>query len=54
VTIHIFEDCITLEQADARDPDTVLKVTLSMVQLRDLVAAVDLPEGSYRIAPPKS
>lgn len=51
VTIHIFEDCVTLEQADPRDESAVMRVTLSMVQLRDLIAAVDLPEGSYRIAP---
>lgn len=53
VTIHIFEDCVTLEQADPRDAETVARVTLSMTQLRDLIAAVDLPEGSYRIAPAK-
>jgi hypothetical protein len=26
-----------------------LVITLSMAQLRDLAAALDLPEGSYRI-----
>lgn len=50
VTIHIFEDCVTLEQTDPRDDDRVLRITLSMVQVRDLLAALDLPEGSYRIA----
>lgn len=50
VTIHVFEDCVTLEQADPRDEDIVLRISLSMVQVRDLMAALDLPEGSYRIA----
>lgn len=50
VTIHVFEDCVTLEQADPRDEDIVLRISLSMVQVRDLMAALDLPEGSYRLA----
>jgi hypothetical protein len=50
VTIHIFEDCVTLEQADPRDADQVLRITLSMTQVHDLMAALDLPEGSYRLA----
>jgi len=48
VIIHAFEDCITLEQFDPRT-DRVEKVTLSMAQLRDLGAALDLPEGVYRL-----
>ncbi|MDZ4095415.1 MAG: hypothetical protein U1D35_10985 [Paracoccaceae bacterium] len=48
VTICAFEDCVTLEQLDPRN-DTVLRLTLSTTQLRDLAAALDLPEGSYRI-----
>lgn len=48
VIIHAFEDCITLEQYDAR-LDRVEKVTLSISQLRDLSAALDLPEGVYRL-----
>ncbi len=48
VIIHAFEDCITLEQFDART-DRVEKITLSMAQLRDLGAALDLPEGIYRL-----
>jgi hypothetical protein len=51
VTITAFEDCVTVEQADPRD-GAVRVVTLSMGQLRDLVAALDLPEGSYRLARP--
>jgi len=46
--IHAFDDCITVEQFDAR-LDQVAKVTLSMSQLRDLGAALDLPEGVYRL-----
>jgi hypothetical protein len=46
--IEAFEDCVTLQQADAMT-DTVVQITLSMTQLADLAAALDLPEGSYRI-----
>ncbi|MBR9762489.1 MAG: hypothetical protein GYB53_02865 [Rhodobacteraceae bacterium] len=47
VSINAFEECITVEQYDERT-DQVQKVTLSMTQLRDLTAALNLPEGSYR------
>jgi hypothetical protein len=50
VTIHAFEECVTVEQWDPRT-DTVHKVTLSPAQLRDLRAALDLPEGVYRGRP---
>ncbi len=46
--IHAFEDCVTVEQYDPRN-DRVDKVTLSLTQLRDLGAALDLPEGVYRL-----
>lgn len=46
VTINAFEECITLEQYDART-DTVQKITLSMGQVKDLAAALNLPEGIY-------
>lgn len=49
VTINAFASCITVEQLDPRG-NTVQKITLSMNQLRDLRAALDLPEGSYRFA----
>ena len=48
VTINAFEDCITIEQLDPRT-DQVMTITLSMTQLRDLEAALDLPEGIYRL-----
>ena len=48
VTINAFEDCVTLEQFDPRT-DKVAKITLSMAQLRDLAAALDLPEGVYQL-----
>jgi len=50
VTIQAFEDCVTIEQLDARQ-DRVQKITLSMTQLRDLAAALDLPEGVYQLRP---
>lgn len=53
VVINVFEDCVTLEQPDPRDGE-VRRVTLSMTQVRDLAAALDLPEGSYRLAPAKA
>ncbi len=52
VTINAFEDCVTLEQIDPLSQEPVL-ITLSMTQIRDLAAALDLPEGSYRITPAK-
>ncbi|MFT4716628.1 MAG: hypothetical protein ACI861_002248 [Paracoccaceae bacterium] len=47
ITIAAFASCVTVEQYDER-LDRVQKVTLSMAQLRDLHAALDLPEGSYQ------
>jgi hypothetical protein len=48
VTVLAFEDCVTIEQYDPR-ADEVVKITLSLTQVRDLAAALDLPEGAYRI-----
>ena len=48
VTINVFEDCVTVEQLDART-DTVSKITLSLAQVRDLSAALNLPEGVYKL-----
>ena len=52
VVINAFEDCITIGQFDTRT-DAMQQVTLSMSQLRDLAAALDLPEGVYRLVPDK-
>ncbi|MGR3365534.1 MAG: hypothetical protein ACU0CY_15285 [Maritimibacter harenae] len=49
VIINAFEDCVTVEQLEPTT-DRVQVVTLSMSQLRDLAAALDLPEGVYRLA----
>lgn len=48
ITIAAFDDGVTIEQLDPRSDD-VQKITLSLTQLRDLAAALDLPEGSYRL-----
>ncbi len=48
VTINAFEDCVTVEQVDPRT-DRVQKITLSLGQIRDLAAALDLPEGAYKL-----
>ena len=47
ITIQAFEDCVVVEQHDLRS-DKTQRLTLSMTQLADLAAAMDLPEGSYR------
>ncbi|WP_370228904.1 hypothetical protein [Cognatishimia sp.] len=49
VVINLFEDCITIEQYDERS-DRVQKITLSISMAEDLAAALDLPEGVYKIA----
>ncbi|PYG26421.1 hypothetical protein [Pelagimonas varians] len=46
VIVSTFEECVTVEQFDPRTEDTQ-KVTLSIAQMRDLIAAVTLPEGVY-------
>jgi hypothetical protein len=50
VIVHAFEDCVTVEQFDPRT-DRVQKITLSLRQVRDLGAALNLPEGLYRLRP---
>lgn len=52
VILNAFEDCITVEQYDARTDSTVT-IALSLQQVRDLSAALDLPEGIYQIKPPE-
>lgn len=49
VVINGFEECVTIEQFDPRT-DSLMKVTLSMAQLRDLRAALNLPEGVYSLS----
>ncbi len=46
VVVSSFEECVTVEQFDPRT-ETSQKITLSISQMRDLVAAVTLPEGVY-------
>lgn len=53
VIINAFEDCVTIDQVDPRT-DEVTRITLSLTQIRDLAAALDLPEGSYRLQRPES
>lgn len=48
VVILAFEDCVTVEQLDPRS-DEMVKITLSNAQVRELAAALNLPEGSYRL-----
>ncbi len=50
VTVNAFEDCVTIEQWNARTA-RVEKITLSLRQVRDLAAALDLPEGIYALKP---
>lgn len=48
VTINMFEDCVTVEQYDPRT-DKVSKITFSIHQVQELAAALDLPEGVYKL-----
>ena len=50
VIINAFDDCVTLEQHEPTT-DRIMRVTLSMSQLRDLAAALELPEGAYKLLP---
>ena len=47
VTIQGFEECVTIEQYDPR-LDMVVRIVLSMTQVQDLAAALNLPVGVYR------
>ena len=46
VTINAFEDCIVIEQLNPRT-ELVERITLSITQMKDLAAALNLPEGVY-------
>ena len=48
VTIEAFEDCVVVQQVDTIT-DLPMRITLSLRQVRDLAAALDLPEGAYRL-----
>ncbi|CUJ91150.1 hypothetical protein PH7735_01333 [Shimia thalassica] len=48
ITINMFEDVITVEQLDPRT-DTVQKISFSLHQIQELAAALDLPEGVYKL-----
>jgi len=48
VVIEAFEECVVIRQVDQMTDEPVA-ITLSIAQLHDLAAALDLPEGSYRI-----
>jgi len=50
VIVCAFEECITVEQFDPRKDEPV-KIVLSLTQARDLAAALNLPEGIYRLRP---
>ncbi len=50
VSVRAFDDHVTLTQYDARADGEVV-VTLSLGQVRDLFAAIELPEGVYRLRP---
>lgn len=48
VTVEAFEDCVVIQQVDPRS-DQPLRITLSPGQVKDLAAALNLPEGTYRL-----
>ena len=48
VIINAFSECFTIEQFDPRT-DTMQRITLSPEMVRDLAAALDLPEGVYQL-----
>ena len=48
VIINAFDDCVTVTQFDPRT-ESMVQITLSLTQLRDLQAALDLPEGVYQL-----
>jgi hypothetical protein len=50
VVVEVYEDCIVIEQIDPAT-EAPMRITLSLQQSRDLAAALNLPEGSYRLEP---
>lgn len=53
IVVNAFSECVTVEQFDPRT-DRILRLTLSHDQVRDLAAALDLPEGVYRLVKPSA
>jgi hypothetical protein len=51
VVLTAFEEVVQVEQYDQRS-DSIQKISISMAQLRELAAALNLPEGVYRIDRP--
>lgn len=47
VTINAFEDSVLIEQLDPQY-DVVMRINLSISQINDLAAALNLPEGVYQ------
>ncbi len=47
IKIESFEECVVVEQVD--ENDIVQRITFSHAQLRELAAALNLPEGVYRL-----
>jgi hypothetical protein len=47
VTVTLFDDSVIVEQEDPRT-GIVQRIVLSLTQLRELGAALNLPEGIYR------
>ncbi|WP_172331082.1 hypothetical protein [Mangrovicoccus sp. HB161399] len=52
VIVSALDDCVTISQYDPVRRQENL-ITLSMAQISDLRAALDLPEGMYRIVEKK-
>ena len=48
VIIEAYEECVIIQQVDP-ETDEPMRITLSMQQARDLAAALNLPEGVYRL-----
>ncbi|RED18725.1 hypothetical protein [Pontivivens insulae] len=48
ITISVFDDGARVEQLEART-GKVRAIALTTGQMRDLAAALDLPEGAYRL-----
>ena len=46
VVVQAFDDCVVVEQYDPRQ-DAAVRITLSLTQVSELAAALDLPEGVY-------